>query len=70
MPNSMDHNEFMIDEDLIDPIKAFMRKIEMREKQKQKMMNDLKTLEKDKEGGLVHKNMLGLGGFGHLNRDP
>jgi len=34
LPDNMDHNEFMIDEDLIEPIKAFIRKIDAREKEK------------------------------------
>ena len=31
LPDSMDHNEFQIDEDLINPIKAFLRKLDERD---------------------------------------
>ena len=39
MPENMDHNEFMVDDDLIRPIKAFLAKIQEKEKSLQKIRN-------------------------------
>ena len=41
MPFKMDHNEFQLDQDLIEPIKAFMRKIEEKKQHKRKQKADL-----------------------------
>ena len=43
MPSNMDHNEFLVDEDLIQPMKAFISKIEEREEQKNKIRKQLET---------------------------
>lgn len=64
----MDHNEFLVDEDLIEPLKAFIRKVEAREQQKQKLIQDY-----EKEGSYnlaIDKNLVGIAGFGAGNSDP
>ena len=41
MPHKMDHNEFQLDQDLIDPIKDFIKKIEEKNHIQKKQKDDL-----------------------------
>ena len=63
MPAKMDHNEFLIDEDLVQPIRAFLRKIEERDELKRKVMASYAS-EAPSENlyGSIARN---LKGFGH-----
>lgn len=63
MPAKMDHNEFLIDEDLVQPIRAFLRKIEERNNLKRKVMASYASeAPSDNIYSSIARN---LKGFGH-----